>query len=813
VPTGGATVIINLTSPSPTVLGVNGPVNGATGNAVLGLSNVANLTIQNGSVLTSTGSSFALGFNAPGRGIVTVTGAGSQWNASGGQILVGNSGTGILNIENGGEVTARGGIAVGDAAGGSGTLNISGGGILATTSLTRNTSATSQINFDNATMRALASSANFSNFTAAQLNIAAGGLTIDTNGFNVGTIGFSGVGGLTVAGSGTLSLRGTQAYTGQTVIQSGSTLALQTAGSIAASSGLVANGTFDISASLRPNAEIQSLAGSGTVTMGAKSLTLTNAHDDTFAGTFQGGGALTLAGGSETLTGNNSGFTGLTTVQGGALTVNSNLGGTLNVLSAGRLQGIGTVGTTTNAGVIAPGHSMGTLTVTGNYTGNGGSLEIESALAGDSSATDRLVVAGNTAGTTIVRVFNRGGAGAQTSNGIKIIDVAGASNGAFSLLGDYAIRGKQAVVAGAYAYTLQKNGISNPSDGDWYLRSSLVDSSTSPSGNPAPSAPLYQAGVPLYENYAQVLLGMNDLPTLQQRVGDRYFGGSDATARSGGITQSPFWGRIEGQHSNMQPSTTTGSTYSSDQLKVQAGVDGLVLENNAGKLIVGLTGQYNTVAADISSIYGNGRIEADGFGIGATLTWYGDNGFYVDGQAQTTKYISNLKSALAGSMTNDNNGLGYAFAIESGKLIGIGNGWSITPQAQLTYSAVDFFTFADRFGASVSLDNADSLLGRAGIAVNHRQAWRDRDGQLTSTDIYGIANLRYEFLNGTSVNVSGTNLANANDRLWGSIGGGGTYSWSAGQYSLYGEISYNASRSNVGESDSYSGIGGFRIVW
>jgi outer membrane autotransporter protein len=105
---------------------------------------------------------------------------------------------------------------------------------------------------------------------------------------------------------------------------------------------------------------------------------------------------------------------------------------------------------------------------------------------------------------------------------------------------------------------------------------------------------------------------MNDLPTLQQRVGDRYFGGGDTTARSGGAMPSPFWGRIEGQHGNMQPSTTTGSTYSSDQLKVQAGVDGLVLENSTGKLIVGLTGQYGTVAADISSIYGNGRIQTDG---------------------------------------------------------------------------------------------------------------------------------------------------------------------------------------------------------
>ena len=104
-------------------------------------------------------------------------------------------------------------------------------------------------------------------------------------------------------------------------------------------------------------------------------------------------------------------------------------------------------------------------------------------LAGDASATDRLVVTGSTAGSTTVRVLNRGGLGAQTVEGIKIIDVGGASNGSFLLAGDYVFQGQQAVVAGAYAYTLQKNGISPPVDGDWYLRSSLI---SQPSGGAAP---------------------------------------------------------------------------------------------------------------------------------------------------------------------------------------------------------------------------------------------------------------------------------------------------------------------------------------
>ncbi|WP_170991596.1 MULTISPECIES: autotransporter outer membrane beta-barrel domain-containing protein [Bradyrhizobium] len=638
-----------------------------------------------------------------------------------------------------------------------------------------------------------------------------------------GVIG--GSGGLTLAG-GTETLSGANTYSGVTTISAG-TLALTGTGSISTSGHVVANSVFDISGLTSAGTSIRSLAGSGNVALGAKTLTITNGSDN-FAGAIGGTGGLVLTGGTQILSGVNS-YSGATTVSGGTLqagAANAFSAASAAIATAGGtfdLNGFNqTMGALGNAGTVRFGAAPGTtLTVAGNYAGNGGTLLFNTVLGSDGSATDRLVAA-STSGTSTVRINNAGGGGAQTADGIKLIDVTGASNGSFTLAGNYSLQGQQAIVAGAYGYTLQKNGIATPADGDWYLRSSLVNPPGDPAAPAKPAGPLYQPGVPLYENYAQVLLGMNALPSLQERVGNRYWGGnggpSEAMARMGvtpaatsdsSWTQSAFWGRVEGGQTSLRPSNTTGSTTNSDDFKAQAGLDGLALENDYGRLIVGLTLQYGLTTAYVNSLFGNGRIRAEGAGVGATATWYGDNGVYLDGQMQTMFYRGDLTSDLVGSMAHGNEGLGYAFSVEGGKRFTIGNGFSLTPQAQLAYSKVEFDGFADRFGALVSLGNADSLLGRVGLSLNHQKSWSDG----ARSDLYAIGNLHYEFLDGTKVDVAGTGFASTNDRLWGSIGGGGSYSWAGGRYTLFGEATYRASVQDAGDNHSYKGTAGLRVVW
>ena len=146
--------------------------------------------------------------------------------------------------------------------------------------------------------------------------VALGGQTLTlTNAADTFSGVIGGSGGVTVA-SGAETLSGVNTFTGATTINSGAGLLLSGSGGVSASSGVTDNGTFDISATTS-GAAITSLSGSGVVTLGAQSLTLTNASG-TFSGAIGGTGGLAVTGGAETLTGVN-------TYGGGTLVSNASL--------------------------------------------------------------------------------------------------------------------------------------------------------------------------------------------------------------------------------------------------------------------------------------------------------------------------------------------------------------------------------------------------------------------------------------------------------------------------------------------------------
>ncbi|SFZ83437.1 autotransporter-associated beta strand repeat-containing protein [Devosia enhydra] len=119
----------------------------------------------------------------------------------------------------------------------------------------------------------------------------------------------------------TLTLTGINTYTGTTVIDDGSTLALSGAGSISESSGVEVNGRLDIAGVTSPlsvgtagpeGTLINDLSGSGEVALGTKLLVIDNAAS-LFSGVIWGDGDLAIQSGVQSLSGVNT-YTGETYV-------------------------------------------------------------------------------------------------------------------------------------------------------------------------------------------------------------------------------------------------------------------------------------------------------------------------------------------------------------------------------------------------------------------------------------------------------------------------------------------------------------------
>ncbi|WP_161492382.1 autotransporter outer membrane beta-barrel domain-containing protein [Brucella pituitosa] len=649
---------------------------------------------------------------------------------------------------------------------------------------------------------------------------------------------------------GVLVLAGDNTYSGGTRISAG-TLRISADNNLGAAKGalIFEGGSLNATASISSERSVE-FVGSGNFNTDPDTRLVLN-------GVMSGTGSFTKTGAGElVLEGEMHAYSGHAAISEGTLVASGQFPGSIEIGSAGRLEGTGTVGTTKNAGIIAPGrHGIGTLTIDGDYSSVAGTLDITTELGDDNSPTSRLVVTGNTAGDTKLSISNRGGLGAQTVNGIKIIDVGGQSDGRFTLNGDYTTKdGQQAIMtASAYAYTLQKGSGQNGSgqngapwqgsvqasgsantDGNWYLvsqntkapdPSDPVDPTCEETNScppPQPGPPRYSAAAPIYQSYLANLKALNQLPTLTQRVGDRYLDGAiqartAANAAAGETTPSGIWGRIEGAHNRIQSTATAGDLNQNiNTVILQAGLDGQFYENDKGRVIAGLTGQYGNAHSNIDNRTGDGSgtIDTQAWGLGANATFYGNNGFYLDAQAQANWYDSDLDvDAVNRGLAHSNKGFGYALSLEAGQHVTLDENWSLTPQAQLMWSTVDFDSFTDSYGARISSHEGDNLNARLGLAANYQNSFTGADGRKVDTALYGIANLYQSLIGNNRINYAGTRMASDDDRSWAGIGLGGTYAWADNKYALYGEGSVNTSLNHFADSYTIKGNLGFKVKW
>ncbi|HCR1139676.1 TPA: autotransporter outer membrane beta-barrel domain-containing protein [Klebsiella aerogenes] len=402
-----------------------------------------------------------------------------------------------------------------------------------------------------------------------------------------------------------------------------------------------------------------------------------------------------------------------------------------------RTSGVDTInGNVTNSGTLllsAADNSVGNnFTINGDYTGSAGSqIVMNSTLGEDSAPTDHLSITGSSYGQSGVSIANIGGLGAQTVNGMEIVSVSGSSEAQLTL--------SKPVVAGAYEYGLYQHD-----NGNWYLESKATPSddpsddtddgdSGSDSGTDGGSGTDGDS-----DNGSNTDNGGQSAPEVMAPEVGAYLGNYLAAQsmflhKRDDRDQLTFrnednlntWMYVKGRYHENDAGGDKVS-YDTTTTVLQVGSDFMSKPMDKGILRAGGmfgAGQAKT-DSDAKHNVRDAQGKVDGFNVGLYATWQEDPklrlGSYIDTWASYSWYNNTVTS-------NRNNekydSKGFAASIEVGHawVIPSDNArtWKIEPQAQMIYSYLDQENHTDPDGVRVTTLDNNSLFGRLGVKSSY----------------------------------------------------------------------------------------------
>ncbi|HBW0040132.1 TPA: autotransporter outer membrane beta-barrel domain-containing protein [Klebsiella aerogenes] len=406
-----------------------------------------------------------------------------------------------------------------------------------------------------------------------------------------------------------------------------------------------------------------------------------------------------------------------------------------------RTSGVDTInGNVTNSGTLllsAADNSVGNnFTINGDYTGSADSqIVMNSQLGEDSSPTDHLSITGSSYGQSGVSIANIGGLGAQTVNGMEIVSVGGSSEAQLTL--------SKPVVAGAYEYDLYKH-----SNGNWYLESKATpsddpsddtddgDSGTDDgSGTDNGSSTDNGSGT---DSGSDTDNGGQSAPEVMAPEVGAYLGNYLAAQgmflhKRDDRDQLTFrnednlntWMYVKGRYHENDAGGDKVS-YDTTTTVLQVGSDFMSKPMDKGILRAGGmfgAGQAKT-DSDAKHNVRDAQGKVDGFNVGLYATWQEDPklrlGSYIDTWASYSWYNNTVTS-------NRNNekydSKGFAASVEVGHAWVIpsenARTWKIEPQAQMVYSYFDQENHTDPDGVRVTTVDNNSLFGRLGVKSSY----------------------------------------------------------------------------------------------
>ena len=441
-----------------------------------------------------------------------------------------------------------------------------------------------------------------------------------------------------------------------------------------------------------------------------------------------------------------------------------------------------------------------TLTVQNNYTASNATLVFNTLMNGGGAVgnqfTDRLIINGDAVGTTKVYVSpsansnpqptTAGGGTGSSCEGISLIQVNGQATAAsFQLAGGYVAMDGKPYQYRLYAYGPDsEHGQADPTqkivDGttdhwDFRLQSAYYAPATEPEDPDNPdSPPAVRMLVPQGTAYlsapnAVLYAGYLDINSLHRRLGeirdDRLYNRDTETGE--------VWIRgYGGSYDYHSDDGAAGYKYDGDldYAAVQLGGNLFVRRDDAGTLRAGVAVSFGHLryTADAESSP-EGR--SDSYSVALYGTYQSQQGWYVDSVLGTGIFDGDVKTNTRGKTANLD-GSTWFVSLETGYPFTPAAGWSLEPQAQLSYIRAHFDNTHDKKdNFSVSLGDQDQLIGRLGARLLYSHVLNN--GQTVTP--YVKANVLHGFLDGGHIKLGGDSFSTADYGSSVELGGGVTF--------------------------------------
>ncbi|MGL4767968.1 MAG: autotransporter outer membrane beta-barrel domain-containing protein [Formosimonas sp.] len=447
-----------------------------------------------------------------------------------------------------------------------------------------------------------------------------------------------------------------------------------------------------------------------------------------------------------------------------ALNGDLNIDGTSKMLAFNAGKGVYTVnGHVNNAGLITnKDASVGdVININGNYTSAGGRLELDTTLGGTDAQTDRLNISGTASGSTQLLINPVGTTGANTA---QLLVTSGAPAG-----GEFALAAP--VLSGTQEFVLK------PIGNNWYLTSQVgtPDNPVVPVNPVVPTQPLILEGGeilyrPAIAGYVAAQMANSEatnniqLTTLHQRLGE---------LRNGTVGKDQTW---------LRPFASMVDSKGKDRFEFKQNTFGMQLgrdlhfsstkDSSQRAGVMAFASQSDADFKDrVRPLAGlsedTGRMKSLAYGLGGYYTVMRANGGYLDATTQVSKVRNRFTDAYGVKATQ--NGTQFAASVEVGQpVLQFGQGWSVEPQAQLTYAHTHYNGFSDAY-SDVSSMNNNQLRARAGVRVGSKPVVVE---EKTGAQYYAIANVVHDFIKPKALDTGLEKLHGSFDRTLFELGAG-----------------------------------------